>query len=309
MKIIFFGSSSFALMSLKAIWSSAHRVLAVVTKEDKPQGRNLQVQADVVKIFSQEKKIPVFQPANLKNTSFLKSLTDLKPDALVVVSYGKILPHEVLDIPVKMIVNLHPSLLPEYRGASPVPFAIWEGKTETGVTIARVSEKLDAGEIVLQEKVTIQSDEDAAALLDRLGEIGARLLVKSLDLIEKNKATLTPQDHSKTTYAGKLKKENGLIDWKCSAQKIDQQIRAMADWPSAFTSYKGKQLKILKAQPVSVKSTAEPATIIGIQKGESFTVQTGSGALEILRVQLEGKNVCSGFEFINGQRLNVGDKL
>ena len=234
MRIIFMGSPSFAVPSLEAIHASNHKVLAIVTQPDRPVGRNLKIQPPPIKITAQSLGIPVFQPTTTKTQEFVDQMAALKPDILVVVAYGEILRRNVLELAPRGAVNLHASLLPKYRGAAPIPWAILNGENETGITTMQVDLAMDAGPVFLKRTCEIESSDTAESLSKKLADLGAPLLTKTLDLIEKNEIVAEAQDISAVTYAPKLKKEDGLVDWNKPASWISRQIRAFNPWPGTF---------------------------------------------------------------------------
>jgi len=311
MNLVFFGSSLFAIPTLDKIRLSNHRVLAVVTVEDTKKGRHLKVESDVVKQLADRHQILVLQPDDLKKSQFLKNLSDLRADLFVVVSYGKILPKQVLDIPPAGSINLHPSLLPQYRGASPVQKALLDGCKETGVSVSMVTKELDSGDILKQTRVTVKMSEDAPALFDRLSKLGADLVLDAVNDIESGKVVRKPQDTKVASYAHKFKKQDGLIVWEKKAEEIINHVRAMKPWPGTYVQFKGKQLKITKAQlgEKSEKLKASPGQIVAVCKNQSISIQTSKGVVELIEVQLEGKKSVNAYDFTLGQRLTLGDVL
>ncbi|MBU1084488.1 MAG: methionyl-tRNA formyltransferase, partial [Candidatus Omnitrophica bacterium] len=249
MKIIFFGTGDFGLSTLKRLIKSGHDIAAVVTQPDKKKGRGMGVHPTPVKALIEDTMpgTDVLQPGKLTG-EFIEDIKRPEADVFVVVDYGKILPVSVLELPKRYCINLHPSLLPKYRGSSPVNQAILNGDAVTGNTVIKINERMDAGEILLQEEFIIGKDEDALSLSERLSAHGAELIIKTLDMIAAGKETLTAQDESEATYAAKLKKEDGEIDWTRTAEEIDRKIRGLKPWPGAFTYINGKMLKILEAE-------------------------------------------------------------
>lgn len=308
MKIIFFSTGKLGIPSLKKLTSSKHELLAVVTQPDKPQGRGWSVQPTPVKAFIEKAApaIEIAEPENINDPAFVNYLKDKGADIFIVIDYGRILKKEVLDIPSKYCLNLHPSLLPKYRGAAPVNWAILNGDRETGDTIIKMNEGMDSGDIVIQESLEIKPDETAEGLFDRLSQKGGDLLLKVLDDIQEGKETLTPQDQTQATYAPKLAKKDGEIDWSLSAVDISRRIRALQPWPGAYTYLEGKVLKVQEVEVVDIGEGEAPGTIID---EENLVVSTGSNALQIKRLQLQGKKSMPKEEFLRGHRLKKGTSL
>ena len=307
MKIIFMGSAAFAVPSLNALIESGHEVLSVVTQCDKPAGRGLKVHACPVATFAQSNDIPFFQPTKLKEDLAFAHFSGLKPDLIVVVAYGKFIPDDILSLPKFGCVNVHASLLPKYRGAAPINRAVVNGEVKTGVTTMRLNEKMDAGDILLQEEVEIGAAETAIELHDRLAIIGANLLIETIQGIETKAVKPVPQNESAATYAPLLKKEDGLIDWKKSAREIFNLIRGMQPWPVAYTHLDGKMLKIFGAKTFDEKRGEPPGTILEASK--NLAVATGSGTLYLTDVQLEGKKRMTVDTFLRGHKIKVGTIL
>jgi len=311
MRVVFFGTPDFAVKSLeKIINSDKHEVIAVITQPDKPKGRGKKVQPPPVKVLAEKHNIDVLQPEKLKNnTELFNYLRNLNPDIFVVVAYGKILPKELIEIPKYKTINVHASLLPEYRGASPIHKAILDGKKKTGVCIMEITEELDAGDIYACKEVEITDNDDIISLHDKLAEEGGNLLLEVLDKIEEGKIEKTPQDHSKATYAPPIKKEDGKIDWSKSAREIFNQIRALKVWPKAFTKFRDKEIKILDSEIVDEASVGNIGEIVEIDKNRGFIVQTGKGKLLIKAVQFPSSKVISGSDAIRGYHIQKGEKL
>lgn len=309
MKIVFFGTSDIAAFALEAL-IERHRVLAVVTALDKKKGRGQKIAASAVKLCAQDKGITVLQPRDLKASEFLRALKDLSAELFVVCSYGRILPKEVLRIPLKYTINLHTSVLPKYRGAAPINWAIINGECQSGVSIFRMNEKMDAGELILLKSCPIDDDETSEALSKKLAALGAQALLEALSLIEKDKAVFSAQDEDKVTYAPKLEKQDGKIDWKNEALNIHNRIRGLQPWPGAFTSFQGKLLKIWDSEVLSGDSDQRPGRIVasgGSTRG--IVVQTGKGRLRLRVVQIAGGRRMSAKEFVAGHEVSIGSKL
>ncbi|MGE4356993.1 MAG: methionyl-tRNA formyltransferase [Candidatus Omnitrophota bacterium] len=309
MKIVFWGTSSFALPSLEELVHSHHEVVSVVTQPDKRQGRHLEIKSPPVKIKAESLGKEVVQPEDIKNREFLDYLQKKKAELFVIVSYGKILPEEILLIPSLFVINLHASLLPEYRGAAPINWAIWNGDKQTGLSVFKVNSKMDAGDIILQKKFPILEEDDAITLGERLSKEGAKLLVEAINLIETGKEVLIPQDESKVSFAPLLKKTHGKIDWNNSAVRIYNQTRALVPWPGSYCYWKNKLLKIWKTKVVEEDSSGfQPGEIVRVNK-EGFIVATGKGCVLIKELQLEGGKRMSAERFILGHRLEKGEVL
>ena len=305
MRIVFMGTPDFSVPTLKALVDAGHDVAAVVTQPDKPKGRGKEMQMTPVKVQALEYKIPVYQPVKARDPEFVSLLKEMQPDAMVVAAFGQLLPKTILDIPQYGCVNIHASLLPKYRGAAPIQWAVINGDPYTGVSTQRMDEGVDTGDIILEEKVEIRPDETGGSLFDRLAEVGAELCVKTIEAIENGTAVYTPQDNSKATHTAKIHKELGSIDWTKSAKEIECLIRGLNPWPSAYTRLDGKTLKIWRANVLPDEKKAAPGCIIKAEKG-SFLVQTGDGVLELLEVQLEGKKRMTTDAFLNGYTVEEG---
>jgi len=308
LRAIFLGTPEFAIPSLRALRDKVE-LLAVVTQPDRPQGRGRKVAPPPVAQVARELGVPVLQPVKLRDPAVVEALRALRPDVIVTVAYGKIIPPQILTLPPLGCINVHPSLLPKYRGASPIQAALANGERETGVTIMYQSEALDAGDIILQRRVPIAPDDTAQTLEARLAEEGAHALVEALVLIADGKVPRLPQDESQTTYAGKLTKESGRIDWTQSATALVNFIRAMDPWPSAYTWHRGKLLKICKGQALEGASASQPGVVTEARRGEGFVVATGQGSLLVTEVQPEGRRRMTADEYVRGTHLQVGERL
>ncbi len=308
LRTIFLGTPEFAVPSLRALRDKLE-LLAVVTQPDRPQGRGRKVAPPPVARLAREMGIPVLQPVKLRDPAVVEALRALRPDVIVTVAYGKIIPPQILSLPPLGCINVHPSLLPKYRGASPIQAALANGERETGVTIMYQSETLDAGDIILQRPVLIAPDDTAQTLEARLAEEGAHALLEALALIADGKVPRRPQDESHATYAGKLTKESGRIDWTQPAIVLVNFIRAMDPWPSAYTWHRGKTLKICKGEVLGGAPSAQPGVVTEARRGEGFVVATGQGSLLISEVQPEGRRRMTADEYARGTHLQVGERL
>jgi methionyl-tRNA formyltransferase len=309
MKIIFFGTSRLAASILEALFLSKHKVKAVVTTPDKKRGRGQKIAFSPVKLFAQKKGLTILQPTDLEDKAFLQILRNFSVDLLVVCAYGKMLTKEVLQIPQIYAINLHTSLLPKYRGAAPINWALIKGERKTGVTIFRMNEYMDQGEIILQKKIDISLTDNALSLTQRLAELGAKTLLEAIDLIVQQKVTFVAQDENQVSYAPKLRKKDGLINWQTSALEIHNRIRGLQPWPSAFTYLNNKLLKIWQSKVIESKNNAQPGEILEIDTQKGILVQTSKHILLITELQLEGKKKMSVTEFILGHKIEVGQKL
>lgn len=310
MKLILFGTSRFAIPSFEALKRSRHNISMVVTQPDRRGGRHLRIIESPVKRWANENNYTLYQPQN--DLEIRAILERFKADLFVVIGYGRILPPDIIDIPKYYSINIHPSLLPKYRGAAPINWAIINGERETGVTIFKLSSKMDAGEIILQRRIEINPDDTNLTLDKRLSEIGADMLIEALKKIEDNQIDFKPQDDRLATYAPKLKKEDGLIDWSKDSKRIYNLIRGTQGWPGAFTFYKGKRLKIFKVEIVDREECKErivPGEVVDIKKDDGIIIKTGRGYLSILNLQIEAKKRMSAQQFILGSSLKVGDIL
>lgn len=311
MNIIFFGSSQFAVPTLKALLETAHKISCVVTQPDRQKGRGLHFEGTAVKTTAEAGGLKVYQPTSVNVMEAVRFLKDLNPDLFIVISYGQILSQEVLDIPKIFSLNIHASLLPKYRGAAPINRALIKGEKATGITIIKMTQKMDAGAIIMQKELGIEDDDTAITLEDKLSKISAELLVMSLNPIENNTYALLAQDEKEASFAGKLKKEDGLIKWDKPACSIHNLVRAVLVWPGAFTYHKGKLLKIYKTRVIPLSRypvVPSPGKIMEVSK-DGVVVATGKDYLSIEELQLEGKRRMKVEEFIAGHKIFAGEIL
>jgi methionyl-tRNA formyltransferase len=311
LRIIFMGTAELSCASFsKLAGDEQFEVVAIVTQPDKPKGRELKLQPSPVKILAEKLKLPILQPARARNEKFIAQLHELKPDLIVVVAYGQILPQAILDLPKFGCLNVHTSLLPKYRGASPIQSAILNGETETGVTIMKMDASLDTGEIISQTRTPILPEDNFATLHDRLAQLGAELLVETIPNYVAGKILPKPQPAEGVSYAAKIKKEDGRIDWNEPAEKILNRLRAFTPWPGAFTFLKAEPkpqlLKIWKAEVVE-KSGAASEILFADKNG--IVVACGKNALQILELQRAGGRRLSTAEFFAGNPLMAGEKF
>ncbi len=307
MKLVFFGSDAFAIPSLRAIAASKHKVLAVATQPDRPAGRGQKLTPSPAAVAAKEMGLRLIQPAKLKTEEACAEIAKLKPDILVVAAYGQFLPQSLIEACPMKAVNLHPSLLPKYRGAAPMQWALLNGDKKTGVTTMTVSKEMDAGDIYLQCETNIDESENFEALQGSLAELGAELLLKTLDGIEKGKLKPKPQDLSQIVFAPKLSKEDGHLDFKEPAEKLYGKVRALNPWPGTYCYFDDKLLKILGAAPVAMSSQKPPGSVI--ENKEGLIVACGQQALCLLEVQIEGKKRMSAKEFLKGHAVPIGTQL
>ena len=314
LKIIFMGTPKFALPSLKALYESDFvEILSVVTKPDEPRGRGMKLMPSPVKRMAEELGLKVYQPKRASSPKFVSKLREMSPDVIVVVAYGQILRREVLEIPSRGCVNLHPSLLPKYRGPAPIQWAIINGEKETGVTVMFLDEGEDTGDIIAQKRVKIEEGETAETLYDRLSRIGAQLLVEVLRDMDRGEVNRRAQDHSQATYAPKLRRKDGRIDWSADSDRICNLIRGMKPWPGTYSHlHNGRMIKIHEA----ISSSPEEEPEIELEPGQIYIsphndlfVKTGDGWVKLLSLQPEGKRRMSGLDFVNGYKVKTGDRL
>ena len=312
MNIVFFGSAEFSMGSLRALITSRHKVVALVTQPDRKKGRSLKLSPPPTKVLAASHGIPVYQPEDASIKESVKYLKDLKPDLFVVVSFGQILKKELLAVPRLYSINLHASLLPKYRGAAPVNWAVINGDKETGATIMRMDEGMDSGDIMAQEEIPIGEDDTSLTMSEKISERGAGLLVAAIESIEKDKTKFVKQDASRATYAPKMKKEDGLIDWKEDAFKIHNLTKGLLPWPGAYTRHKGKILKVLMTgvSPLpGAEGGSQPGEVMEATGEKGIIVATGHGALAITYLQLEGKKILDAASFLRGHRMEKGEIL
>lgn len=304
MNILFFGSAHFAIPTLHAIVSSKHKIVGVVTQPDKPAGRGQKETACPVALATRELRLKLFQPDSLKEDKEIQKLLSTKPDVLVVVAYGKLLPETLIRSVPKEAVNLHPSLLPKYRGAAPVQWSILNGDSVTGISTMKLASEMDTGNVYLQKEVSISAEETAEDLQSRLSLLGADLILNTLQGIENGSFIATPQDSSKVILAPKLTKEMGHLDFKKPAKELYNYVRGLQPWPNAYCFLGDKKINIFKAHIVEMSGPEKPGTILDVNP---LKIQCGRGALELLEVQMEGKKRMHAREFLNGHPMKKGE--
>ena len=306
-RMVFMGTPDFARDSLKALYEANHEIVGVVTNPDRPKGRGMKMVASLVKEYALEKNLPVYQPEKVRNNEeFVQTLKELKPEIICVVAYGKILPKEILDIPQYGCINLHGSLLPQYRGAAPIQWAILNGDKVTGVTTIYMNEEMDAGDIILKEEVEIKEEETTGELWDRLAKVGASVLVKTVEQIEKGIAPREKQDIN-YTIAPMLTKEMAKIDWETmTTEKIYHLVRGLNPIMGAYTFYEGKKIKLWKVEKASLVAGEEkqkPGTILLADPKQGLVIQTVDGAIRAVEVQGENAKRMQVADFLRGNQL------
>lgn len=306
MRVVFMGTPEFAVPTLRALLHSPYQIVGVVTQPDRPKGRGQKLTPPPVKQLAVQHGLPILQPPKMKDPAFLAALTTWKPDVIVVVAFGRILPKSVLDLPPKGCINVHASLLPKYRGAGPIQWAIIRGERETGITTMLMDEGMDTGAILLQEPVPIAPEDTAGTLSAKLADVGARVLIETLDRLEKGMLVPRPQDQSQASLAPLLKKEDGLLDWKLPAVELANRVRGLTPWPGAYTFLGDDRWVIWKAVVLDRPTApAPPGTIIEVAK-EGLLVATGSGALRITELQPANSRRMTVAEYLAGHRLVPG---
>jgi len=306
--ILFMGTPEFALPSLEILVRNGYPIAAVVTQPDRPKGRGKQLVAPPVKIAATSYQIPVLQPPGIKDPAFLEILEKISPDLIVVAAFGQILPKTVLDFPPLGCINVHPSLLPRYRGAAPINWTLIHGETRTGVTIMYMDEGLDTGDILLQEETPIPPEENFGILHDRLSNLGADLLLRAVRLLEAHQAPRNPQEDSLSSYAPMLKKEDGLIRWSEEVSTIANRIRGLSPAPGAYTFLNGKTLKIFAAAGIEQSVPGQPGEV-GKLTDQGLQVTAGNGYVVLQDIQMENRKRMNVSDFLRGHKLSTGTVL
>lgn len=307
MRCIFMGSPPFAMPVFEALLESGHSVLALVTRPDKPRGRGREIVPSDLVVMAQERGVPVLQPQTTKTEAFVDELRAFAPDVLLVASYGEILKQEVLDLAPHGALNVHGSLLPRWRGAAPIQRAVAAGDAETGVSVQRMVLALDEGDVLLERRIAIGEQSTSGSLFDELAQLGGEAATAALDALDAGNAVYTAQDVSQATYARKLQKKEGQIDWSRSAVELERHVRAMSPWPGAkAASAAGKPLVIERAR-IADGEHATPGTVLEVTP--ALIVATGDGALELLQVKPAGKRAMDAGAWCRGARLEVGQQL
>lgn len=307
MRVVFMGTPEFAVPTLEALLE-VHEVVGVFTQPDKPKGRGKAMAFPPVKEKALEHNIPVYQPVKVREESVVEEIRKMNPEAIVVVAFGQILPESILNIPKYGCINVHASLLPKYRGAAPMQWSIIDGEEETGITTMYMAKGLDTGDMILKEVVKLDPKETGETLHDKLSVLGGPLIIETLKQLEAGTAPRTPQDDSLSCYASMLTKELGCIDWNKDAASIERLIRGLNSWPSAYTFWNGKTMKIWDSDVVENAGSEENGTILAKDK-HSFTVKCGENALKILELQLQGKKRMNTQAFLVGNQIEIGMRL
>ena len=309
MNIVFMGTPDFAAASLEALLKSDDVVVGVVTQPDRPKGRGQVLTPSPVKLLAQREKIPLLQPLKMKDPEFLQTLAGWKPDLIAVTAFGRILPPAVLSLPPRGCINVHGSLLPKYRGAGPIQWAIINGERETGITTMLMDEGMDTGAMLLQEAIPITDDDTAGTLSPRLAELGGRLLVETIARLKAGTLVPTPQDSSQATMAPLLKKEDGIIDWTLPAVTLANRVRGLAPWPGAYTSVPGgDRWTIWRAQAIPGPATKPPGVVLEVTS-EAIHVATGEGVLALLELQPANSRRMAVSQYVAGHSISIGLQL
>ncbi len=306
MKVVFMGTPDFAVETLKALYEAGHEIILAISQPDKPKGRSGKLAPTPVKEFALEHDIPVYQPVKIRAEESVEYLKQYQADVFVVAAFGQILPKVILDMPRLGCVNVHGSLLPKYRGAAPIQWAVINGEKVSGNTTMLMGPGLDDGDMLLKSEIELAADETGGSLFDKLAIDGGKLAVRTIEALDRGEITPIPQDESQATHVGMISKEMGNVDWTKPADEIERLIRGLNPWPSAFTFIDGKQVKLWSA--TVVEGTGEPGTIIDVNKNV-FTVACGSQALEINELQLEGKKRMATGDFLRGYSLEIGKRF
>jgi len=302
------GTPDFSVPTLKRLIESDHEVAAVVTQPDKPKGRGKEIQMPPVKEVALQHQIPVYQPVRARDADFIEEMRALQPDVMVVIAFGQLLSAELLDVPKHGCINIHASLLPKYRGASPIQWAVINGEKESGIMTMMMAEGMDTGDILDTLTVTLDEKETGGSLFDRLSLLGGDLLLQTLQKMEDGSLVRTPQDDTQATYVRKISKTLGDIDWSMPAREIERLIRGLNPWPSAYTHWNGKLLKIWEADVLEESEAGTPGQVTEAS-GDVLKVQTGDGVLRINCLQLEGKKRMDTAAFLRGYPVEKGCKL
>ena len=310
MRILFMGTSEFAVPALRELITHELEIIGVVTQPDRPSGRGKRLNPPPVKVVATEHSLPVYQPEKVRKPDFMRVLECLAPDVIIVAAFGQLLPQTVLDIPPCGTLNLHPSLLPKYRGAAPIQWALINGETETGVTLMLLDAGEDTGDIISTNRIPIRNEDNAFTLTEQLAQLGANQLVRLLSkMSEGAPPPATPQNNAEATHAPRLTKEIGHIDWNQSATAIHNLVRGTVIWPGAYTFFRDNlRLKIVNCQPLSQALNAPSGTLEIVEK-RKLLVATANGTLQLLQIQPATKKVMEASDFINGYQLQTGEQL
>jgi methionyl-tRNA formyltransferase len=306
MRIVYMGTPPFAVPPLQALITAGHEVAGVITRIDKPAGRGKVLTPPAVKVAAEQSGVPVFQPKRIREPESVAAIRAMGTDVIVVAAYGQVLPREILALPKYGCINIHASLLPAYRGAAPINWAIINGETRTGITIMQMDEGLDTGSVLAQESIPIDPRDTTGTLTEKLSQTGSRLIVDSLSRIEAGEISPVPQDPGKATLAPLLRKEDGLINWELTAAAIHDRIRGLTPWPGAFSFLDGVMVKVLETEVVP--GSVDPGTLTS-QGQDSLAVGTGKELLRIVSIQPEGKRPMTAAEFLRGHRGVAGKQF
>ncbi|RHV86425.1 methionyl-tRNA formyltransferase [Clostridium sp. OF09-36] len=309
MRIVFMGTPDFSVPTLEALVASEHEVVGVVTQPDKPKGRGKEIHMSPVKECALQHNIPVYQPVRARDEAFVDEMRALNLDVMVVIAFGQILPKSLLELPKYGCVNIHASLLPKYRGAAPIQWAVINGDEETGITTMMMDVEMDTGDMLEKTVVKLDPEETGGSLFDRLSLLGGDLILSTLSKLEKGEITPVPQDHEKATYVKKISKSMGDIDWTMDAVSIERLVRGLNPWPSAFTRWNGKMLKIWEAKVLPDPDVKFPCGSVISASDEGLKIQTGAGVLCVTSLQLEGKKRMDTAAFLRGYQVAVGSMM
>ena len=308
MKVIFMGTPDFSVGTLEALVEAGHDVVLAVTQPDKPKGRGGKMQFPPVKETALKYDIPVFQPKKVREPECIEELRKYNADVMVVVAFGQILPKEILEMTPYGCINVHASLLPKYRGAAPIQWAVIDGEKVSGVTTMQMNEGLDTGDMIMKTEIVLDEKETGGSLFDKLADAGAKLCVETLEALENKTATWEPQGETTTAYARMLNKELGNIKWENTALQIERLIRGLNPWPSAYTDWNGKVMKIWEAEVVDKDSKEVPGTVVKVEK-DGFYVQTGKDQIKVTALQIPGKKRMEADAFLRGYQIEEGTVL
>ena len=305
MRVIFMGTPEFAVPSLEALLKSDDQVVGIITQPDRPKGRGQSLTSSPIKLIAERERLPLLQPTKMKDPGFLDALRAWKPDLITVAAFGRILPPVILNLPPRGCINVHGSLLPKYRGAGPIQWAIINGETETGITTMVMDEGMDTGAILLQERLPINVEDTAGTLSTRLAELGGRLLIKTITLLKAGNLVPRQQDHSQATLAPLLKKEDGVIDWAMSATAIANRVRGLTPWPGAYTFAGKERWTIWRTEAIAEQVTGLPGTVTQVTK-DAVHVATGNGVLVLREVQPANRRRMTVSDYLAGHPISVG---
>ncbi len=305
MRVIFMGTPEFAVPSLESLLKSDDQVVGIITQPDRPKGRGQSLTSSPIKLIAERERLPLLQPTKMKDPGFLDALRAWKPDLITVAAFGRILPPAILNLPPRGCINVHGSLLPKYRGAGPIQWAIINGETETGITTMLMDEGMDTGAILLQERLPINVEDTAGTLSTRLAELGGRLLIKTITQLKAGTLVPRQQDHSQATLAPLLKKEDGVIDWAMSAMAIANRVRGLTPWPGAYTFAGKERWTIWRAEAIAEQVNGLPGTVAQVTK-DAVHVATGNGVLVLREVQPANRRRMTVSEYLAGHPISVG---